>query len=129
MTAYMPESANALRSFALRYPEAQEGIACEGTAIEKRTIKVRNKAFLFLGKTDAMLKLQESLPEATNLAANEPSRYKVGAHGWVTVTCGNDKSALLDLLERWIDESYRLLAPKQLAALLPKGGGPAEDSR
>ena len=47
-----------LRRVALRYPEAEEGVACEGTAAEKRTIKARGKAFLFLGATGAMLKLR-----------------------------------------------------------------------
>ena len=84
------EPAQALRISAMQYPEAQERIACEGTSLEKRTIKARSKAFLFLGAADAMLKLRESLAEATDLASQEPSRYKVGAHGWVTVTFGND---------------------------------------
>src|SRR5688572_15785556 len=82
----------ALRSAALRFPEAEEGIACEGTALEKRTIKARNKAFLFLGATDAMLKLHDSVAEATKLASKQPDRYKVGAHGWVTVSFRNGES-------------------------------------
>ena len=111
---------NALRDFALRYPEAEEGIACAGTAAEKRTVKARNKAFLFLGLTEAMLKLDDSLPEATALAAKHPTGCKVGAHGWVTVKLGDD-AVPLEVLEKWIDESYRLLAPKQLVGLLPAG--------
>jgi hypothetical protein len=112
----------ALRRFALRYPEAQEGVACEGTAAEKRTVKVRNKAFLFLGPADVMLKLGESAAEAAELASKEPSRYKVGAHGWVTVKFAADESPPLDVLKRWIDESYRLLAPNQLLTMLSAGG-------
>ena len=113
-----------LRRVALRYPEAEEGVACEGTAAEKRTIKARGKAFLFLGATGAMLKLRESLTEAAGLAAAEPDRYRVGAHGWVTITFGDTESPAVDLLVRWVDESYRLLAPKQLVTLLPQSGGP-----
>ena len=109
-----------LRDLALRYPEAEEGIACAGTAIEKRTIKVRNITFLFLGKADAMLKLTDSLPEAAKLAAKEPATYKAGANGWVTVKFDADRSPPLDVLAAWIDESYRLLAPKQLVELLPE---------
>lgn len=122
------EPTQALRRVALRYPEAQEGIACEGTSVEKRTIKARNKAFLFLGMADAMLKLRDSHAEATDLASKEPSRYKVGAHGWVMVTFGSVESLPIDLLARWIDESYRLLAPKQLVALLPARGLPTGDA-
>jgi hypothetical protein len=110
---------------ALRYPEAEEGVACEGTAAEKRTIKARGKAFLFLGVTEAMLKLRESLAEATDLAAEEPNRYCVGAHGWITITFGDTRSPALERLLRWVDESYRLLAPKQLVILLPVGGPPS----
>jgi hypothetical protein len=119
----------ALQTIALRYPEAQEGVACAGTPIEKRTVKVRNKAFLFLGTADAMVKLSESLTEAANLAAKEPNHYKVGAHGWVSLTFSDGAPPPLDVLERWIDESYRLLAPKQLVALLPEHGLPAKNAR
>ena len=63
----------ALRSLALRYPGAQEGIACNGNSLEKRTIKAGGKAFLFLGPRDAMLKLRDSLPEATRLARELPA--------------------------------------------------------
>jgi hypothetical protein len=107
-----------LRALALQYPEAEEGIACVGTALEKRTIKVRKKAFLFLGVADAMIKLADLLPEAAALAAKDPERCKAGAHGWVTVKF-DEKQPPTELLARWIDESYRLLAPKALVASLP----------
>jgi predicted DNA-binding protein (MmcQ/YjbR family) len=118
-------SMKSLRAFALGYPEAQEGIACEGTALEKITVKARTRAFLFLSAADAMMKLGDSLPEATELAAKEPARYKVGAHGWVTVTFSDDPPPL-DMVERWIDESYRLVAGKQLVAMLEGGAAPAK---
>jgi hypothetical protein len=103
--------------FALKLPEAEEGIACAGTSLEKRTIKARGKAFLFLGQCDAMLKLGDSLGEATALASKQPDRCKVGAHGWVTVALSPDLLPL-EILQRWIEESYRLLAPKQLVERL-----------
>lgn len=115
------ERMQALRKMALRYPEAEEGIACAGTAAEKRTIKARNKAFVFLGRANVMVKLLDSLSEASALAlaSQDSSRCKVGAHGWVTVSWGDDESPPVELLSRWIDESYRLLAPKLLVASLP----------
>jgi hypothetical protein len=106
-----------LRRFALGYPEAREGLSCAGTALEKRTVNARTKAFLFLGQADVMVKLGASLPEAAELAAREPGRYKVGVHGWVTVVLGEGEPPLA-LLERWVDESYRLVAGKQLVARL-----------
>src|SRR5262245_12425822 len=103
----------ALRKTALAYPETEEGVACEGTSLEKRTIKVRGKAFLFLGKSDAMLKLGDSLHEATKLSSQLPGSCQVGAHGWVKLTFGESASPPAVLLARWVEESYRLLAPKQ----------------
>jgi hypothetical protein len=111
-----------LRDIALKYPEAQEGIACAGTALESHTVKVRNKAFLFLGKSDVMIKLGESVTEATKLASKTPDQYKVGAHGWVKVMFSDGNPPPPGLLERWIDESYRMLAPKQLLPSLPETG-------
>src|SRR5262245_57796729 len=89
------EPREVLRRLALSYPEAEEGVACEGTAIEKRTVKAGGKAFLFLGVADAMFKLKESLPEAAELASREPERCKAGASGWVTVKFGDDQAVPL----------------------------------
>jgi hypothetical protein len=119
----MTDPMKALRSFALRYPQAEEGIACQGTALEKHTVKSGGKAFLFVGPTDAMVKLRDSLPDAAALAAKEPARYKVGANGWVKVTFAGPTPLPMATLEAWIDESYRLLAGKgPLPAPAPVGG-------
>jgi predicted DNA-binding protein (MmcQ/YjbR family) len=96
-----------LRDIALSYPGVEEGVACEGTALEKRTIKARKKAFVFLGVADVMLKLGPLVDEAMALATAEPGRCKVGAHGWVTVQL--DESSESEQLARWLDESYRLV--------------------
>ena len=98
----------ALRRAALRHPDVHEGVSCEGTSLEKRTVKAHNKAFVFLGMADVMVKLRASLPEATRLAKKEPARYKAGARGWVTARLDGDVGPPLALLERWIDESYHL---------------------
>lgn len=98
----------ALRKVALAHPDTEEGVACEGTPVERRTVKAKKKAFVFLGMGDAMVKLRESLPEATALARKSPAAYRVGANGWVKVTFGGD-GAPLELLAKWIDESYRVV--------------------
>ena len=97
-----------LRVHAMRHPGVQEGVACEGTSVERRTVKVQGKAFLFLGVADLRLKLGGLLAEATALASKTPDRVKVGAHGRVTVIAGGDGIPPRDLLERWVDESYAL---------------------
>jgi hypothetical protein len=96
-----------LHRFALQLPETEEGVACEGTAAEARTVKRNGKAFLFLRAVDARLKLAASLEGAAALASKEPTRYSVGAHGWVLVKF-QDASDPVDVLKRWIEESYSL---------------------
>jgi hypothetical protein len=125
-----PESKHVqrLRAIALNYPEVEEGTSCN-----KLAFKARNKAFLFVGMDDTsynlMLKLSASLPDAVDLQANMPDRFSVGVHGWVTMKFGHDESPPPDLMEKWIDESFRLLAPKQLVAMLAESGSPREDSK
>jgi hypothetical protein len=114
-----------LRPIAMSFPEAEEGVACKGTAIECTTFKSRNKAFLFVGAKEIRLKLQTSIAEAAMLAAKEPDRYQAGKIGWVTVRLHPGEALPIDILERWIDESYRLLAPKQLSAKLAERDGPS----
>ena len=109
----------ALRKLALRLPDTDEGVACEGTALERRTVKARNKAFLFLGVSDAMLKLGESLPEATQLARKNPTSYRVGANGWVKATFG-EAGASLELLAKWIEESHRMVSTGGAAKKAPR---------
>ncbi len=104
---------NALRKAALERPGTEEGVACEGTTIEKRTVKVGKKAFVFLGVTDLMVKLGPSQAEARRLASTQPERYKVGANGWTTVKLDEASGAPPPgraLLERWIGESYVIMA-------------------
>jgi hypothetical protein len=44
----------------------------------------------------------------------EPMGYGMGKHGWVTLLIMRDDQLPLRLLEAWIDESYRAVAPKRL---------------
>jgi len=91
--------------------------------IRDSTVKARNKAFLFLTIGHARLKLRESLPEATKLAQKKPDQLQVGAGGWVKASLSADGSTPLDVLERWIGESYRLMAGPPVAT-----GGKAKKS-
>jgi hypothetical protein len=120
--------ASALRATALDLPETEEGIACAGTSLEKRTIKVSGKAFLFLGKADAMLKLSDSLSTATKLAAEHPDHCKVGAHGWTTIKFA-DTPVSSEQLQSWIVESYRLLAPATKAPISKQAKAAAKTSQ
>ena len=100
----------ALREHALTFPETIEGAACVN-----RAFKARKKNFLFVGeKSDGackvMLKLGPSLNEALEIARAD-SRFAAGSNGWATIRF--DAADLPDtaLLKRWVEESYRQLAP------------------
>jgi YjbR len=103
----MTELVRTLRDTALRLPNTTEGIACAGTALESRTIKTNDKAFVFLRGTEARLKLAGSLPEARRMAAKQPAQYTAGAGGWVKIVFAADTPR--DVLARWIAESYQLM--------------------
>jgi hypothetical protein len=109
------KAVDALRSLALKFPETEESVVCN-----KSAFKAGGKGFLFIGSDDAtynvMVKLGVSLPEATKLQSKDPAMCKVGAHGWVTVTLPLDQAAPANLFERWVHESFQLVAPKRLIA-------------
>jgi hypothetical protein len=97
-----------LRQTALGHADVEEGIACKGTALESATYKVRGKAFLFVRPGKAMVKLESSLDEATKLARENPACCKVGSGGWVTIEIAHAKDLPIEVLTRWIAESYGL---------------------
>lgn len=84
--------------------------------------KVGKKVFVFFGiprpggPTHLTVKLRDSHEEALAFEWVEPSRYGLDRGGWVTCTVPGD--APLEMIIGWIEESYRLVAPKRLAALL-----------
>ncbi len=87
-----------LRSIALALPRVEQGIACAGTALESCNYRVGNKAFLFVSRKEARLKLSSSTSEA------EKRGFKVGAGGWVTLPL--DALPAPRLAEQWVAESH-----------------------
>jgi predicted DNA-binding protein (MmcQ/YjbR family) len=103
-----------LLAFALSLPEAYEDHPWDETVA-----KVRRKVFVFFGGTPNLMtvKLVESHAHAISIEGTEPTRYGLGKSGWVNVPVGApglDDALLCD----WIEESYRVIAPKTLAAAL-----------
>lgn len=98
----------ALRAHALRFPETSEGTSCVN-----RAFKVRKKNFVFIGeKADnvrVMVRLKDSAEAAAGLG--DP-RVVVGKTGWATLNFAPDDAPDLALMQAWIDESFRALAPK-----------------
>jgi hypothetical protein len=64
------------------------------------------------------VKLPESNDEALAYPFTEPTGYGLGRAGWVSATFARGDAPPVDLLEEWIEESYRALAPKKLVKLL-----------
>jgi hypothetical protein len=108
----------AIRALALSYPETTEGIVCN-----RSSFKAKGKAFVFMGLEeegyDVMLKLDASLQEAAELERKQPDNYHVGGHNWVTAKFARNESPPTGLLERWLEESFRLLAPKSVVLKKP----------
>jgi predicted DNA-binding protein (MmcQ/YjbR family) len=117
MPKAMSPAEAALRKHALSYPEAHEDFPWG-----ERVVKVKGKVFLFLGKHEEMLGLSVKLPGSGSFALGlpfaSPTPYGLGKSGWVTARFARRDKPPLELLMKWIDESYRSVAPKRLVAAL-----------
>src|SRR5207237_4774994 len=79
------------------------------------------------------------LPDAADFALTfpfaEPTGYGMGRAGWVRCTFHHGDEPPVGILEDWIEESYRAVAPKKLVKQLdatgddmpPSGGAPGRD--
>ena len=115
-TNKMKQAKAVLRDFALGYPGAREEFPWG-----ERVIKVGKKVFVFLGMADGdelglSVKLPESGPMALLLPFAQPTGYGLGKSGWVSAHFVASDDPPLGMLREWIEESYRAVAPKKLAA-------------
>jgi predicted DNA-binding protein (MmcQ/YjbR family) len=114
----MKQAKAALRDFALGYPGAREEFPWG-----ERVIKVGKKVFVFLGMADGdelglSVKLPESGPMALLLPFAQPTGYGLGKSGWVSAHFVASDDPPLGMLREWIEESYRAVAPRTMAAKL-----------
>jgi predicted DNA-binding protein (MmcQ/YjbR family) len=103
-----------LLDFALSLPEAWEDKPWEDDTVAK----VRRKIFVFFGgpaSAQMTVKLVESHAHALSIEGARPSAYGLGSSGWVTVPLDAD-GVDVGLLREWVEESYRVVAPKRLLA-------------
>ena len=63
-------------------------------------------------------------PRPLGVPGAYPTRYGLGRGGWVTVPF-QEASPPLEVLTDWVEESYRLVAPKVLVATLDAKAGRA----
>jgi predicted DNA-binding protein (MmcQ/YjbR family) len=103
----------ALLKHALSYPGAWEDHPWGETVV-----KVKTKIFIFLGKPEDGLSLSVKLPESRTFALGldwtEPTGYGLGKAGWVSARFASKAKPPVDVLCKWIDESYRAVAPVTL---------------
>ncbi len=111
----------ALYDHAMTYPGATEEFPWG-----ERVIKVKGKIFAFLGRAEERervgitVKLPQSAMEVLTLPGAKPTGYGLGKSGWVTVHFAPGDTVDVAEVCRWIDESYRAVAPKKLIASLGK---------
>jgi predicted DNA-binding protein (MmcQ/YjbR family) len=108
-----------LYAHGLAFPEVTED-----RPWEHPVLKVRNKVFVFFGSDDGEeLSLTVKLPVSRDFAElfdfAAAAGYGLGKSGWITCRFAPGEAPDLDLLKRWLAESYRAVAPKKLGALLP----------
>ena len=108
----MPSTLDKLIDHALGLPEAYEDHPWGETVA-----KVNKKVFVFFGERGMSVKLDDSHGQALMTKDAEPTGYGLGRSGWVSVPIGRDGPPLA-VLKDWIEESYRLVAPRKLGALL-----------
>ena len=106
-----------LRAHGLAMPEASEDFPWGHTAL-----KVRGKTFAWLDESEGRLSLTVKLPVSRDFALvfdfAEPAGYGLGRSGWISCRFAPGEEVDLELMKRWIAESYRAVAPRKLAALL-----------
>src|SRR4051794_10848546 len=111
-----------LRELALAYPETREDFPWG-----ERVIKVKNKIFLFMRADAAGLSLTVKLKSMQRAALKMSNVKKTGygreKHGWVTAKFAKRDVPPMELLRQWINESFRMVAPKKLVAALEELDG------
>ena len=108
-----------IRAFAAGLPEAWVDHPWGETVF-----KVGKKVFVFLGVGDEghlTVKLRDSHDEAMALEWVKPAGYGLDRGGWVS--CALPLDAPLEMVHDWIEESYRIVAPRRLVAALDEQGG------
>jgi predicted DNA-binding protein (MmcQ/YjbR family) len=115
-----------VRAFSTALPDA-----CEDFPWGEVVVKVNGKVFVFLGgdqgdgPPNMSIKLSDSHDQALDAAGASPTGYGLGRSGWVSVPMGAG-SPPVGVLCDWVEESYRIVAPKRVVARLDAARAAAE---
>ncbi|MFN8423963.1 MAG: MmcQ/YjbR family DNA-binding protein [Anaerolineae bacterium] len=121
MTQHHPlaDLRSALLTFALTLPEAYLDHPWG-----EDVVKVNKKIFVFLGSDDpqygGLLGVKLPLSAAGVLMHDfaEPSGYGLGKSGWVSIRHDRGELPPVEVMQDWVEESYRAVAPKGLVKRL-----------
>lgn len=110
------ELSESIREIASGFPDFDEGSSCVN-----RAFKAGGKNFLFLGEKpdecNIRLKLDASIPDINQRAKTDPDRWQAGKSGWCLFRFNPADPPASQDLQRWITESFFLLAPKKVSKL------------
>lgn len=114
-----------LRAFGLAYPGAHTKSPWPGHL----DLAVNDKTFAYLSLEGEPLSISCKLPHscaaALLLPGTKPTAYGLGKSGWVSASFEDGQLPPIEMLQAWIDESYRAQAPKKLVRQLDAGVGAA----
>ena len=105
-----------LKAFGLSLPGTQPKSPWPG----HDDVAVNNKTFAYLSVDGAGLSVSVKLPVSGKtvlaLPRAKPTGYGLGKSGWVTLDfpASEPPAIALDVLKRWLLESYRAQAPKRV---------------
>jgi len=116
--ATLKQAFEKIRALALRYPDVREDFPWGESAF-----KVKDKVFVFTNVTKDTLHVTVKLPQSREFALEmhsftKSTGYGLGKSGWITAEFGPKDKPPLDVLEAWIDESFRAVAPKKVVAAM-----------
>jgi predicted DNA-binding protein (MmcQ/YjbR family) len=103
-----------LQDFGLAYP----GVHFKSPWPGHKDLAVRDKTFAYLNVEGEPLSISCKLPQSHEVALmlpnTKPTAYGLGKSGWVSADFSDGTPIDVQMLESWIDESYRAQAPKTL---------------
>jgi len=81
-------------------------------------LAVNDKTFAYLSVEGEPFGISCKLPQSSAVALMlpfcQPTPYGLGKSGWVSASCDDANLPPVEMLQQWIEESYRAQAPKKL---------------